>query len=101
MAYDLGVDGDYENLYLWLDKHSAIECGDSVAFLQFKGGRDIISDLRKSLKREVKLRPRDRIYVIYPAADGRYKGRFLFGGRKRSPWEGYAGGPPGAIDEPE
>lgn len=101
ISYDLGVDGDYEGLYHWLDTQDAKECGDSAAFFQFKHGREILDDLRKALKRAIKMRPKDRIYVIYPAADGGYKGRFLFGTRKRSAWEGYAGGPAGGVDEPE
>ena len=28
LSYDLGVDGDYENLYAWLDHKEAKECGD-------------------------------------------------------------------------
>ena len=27
ISYDLGVRGDYENLYSWLDTHGAKECG--------------------------------------------------------------------------
>lgn len=29
ISYDLGVSGDYENLYAWLDDHGAKECGQS------------------------------------------------------------------------
>lgn len=35
ISYDLGVKGDYEGLYAWLDDHKAIECGDSVAFINY------------------------------------------------------------------
>ena len=35
LSYDLGIRGDYESLYSWLDDHEAKECGDSVAFLSF------------------------------------------------------------------
>ena len=31
LSYDLGIGGDYESLYSWLDNHEAKECGDSVA----------------------------------------------------------------------
>ncbi|MHB9292468.1 hypothetical protein Holit_01566 [Hollandina sp. SP2] len=31
LSYDLGIKGDYANLYIWLDEHKALECGDSIA----------------------------------------------------------------------
>jgi len=36
ISYDLGIKGDYQGLYSWLDDHDAIECGNSVAFIQFE-----------------------------------------------------------------
>ena len=36
LSYDLGVKGDYEGLYAWLDDHNAEECGNSVAFLHYE-----------------------------------------------------------------
>ena len=89
LSYDLGVDGDYEGLYYWLDNNSSKECGDSVAFFKYKYKSDILIELAKDIKNQVKLRKKDRIYVIY--LDGKsHKGRFIFGNRKRAPWEGYA-----------
>ena len=35
MSYNLGVTGDYEGLYAWLDEHNAKECGNSVAWFSF------------------------------------------------------------------
>lgn len=32
LSYDLGVGGNYDKLYGWLDDHNAVPCGDSVAF---------------------------------------------------------------------
>jgi hypothetical protein len=32
LTFDLGVRGDYETLYTWLDQRLAKECGDNVAF---------------------------------------------------------------------
>jgi len=40
MSYDLGVKGDYEGLYAWLDDHDAKECGNSVAFLRYEYSAD-------------------------------------------------------------
>ena len=34
LSYDLGVRGDYEGMYSWLENHAAKECGSSVAFLK-------------------------------------------------------------------
>lgn len=48
----------------------------------------------------MKLRPKDRIHVVYPAPEGGYEGRFLFGTRKRAAWEGFAGKTEGVVDEP-
>ena len=31
LSFDLGVSGDYEGTYAWLDDKSARECGSSVA----------------------------------------------------------------------
>jgi hypothetical protein len=35
MSFDLGVKGDYEGLYRWLDARQARACGDSVALFFF------------------------------------------------------------------
>ena len=99
LLFDFGVDGDYEGIYYWLDTQKAIECGTSFAFFRFEHQGDVLTDLEEGLRQGVKLRPKDRIYVVYPAADGRFKGRFLFGTRKRAAWEGSAGGVASSVDE--
>lgn len=33
ISYDLGADGDYAGMYTWLDRHNAVECGNSMASL--------------------------------------------------------------------
>ncbi|PID48587.1 MAG: hypothetical protein CR991_10975 [Proteobacteria bacterium] len=90
LSYDLGVRGDYEGLYAWLDDHQAIECGDSVAFLNFnvKDTENIIEELKRDLQKSVNFNKRDRIYIIWKIHK-KIKGRFIFGKRKASPWEGY------------
>jgi len=90
ISFDLGVRGDYEGIYQFLDGHAAKECGDSLAFLHFEFKNDLFADLKKDLKGSVKTDKRTRIYVIFPEENGRHKGRFLVGGRKRPPWTGYA-----------
>ena len=91
LSYDLGVKGDYEGLYAWLDDHEAIECGDSVSFFNFnvKKQDNIVEELKNDLSKTVNLSQRDRIYVIWKNDDGKIKGKFIFGKRKASPWEGY------------
>jgi hypothetical protein len=36
LSFDLGLQGDYDSLYAWLDKQGAQECGDSVATFEVK-----------------------------------------------------------------
>lgn len=91
ISYDLGAIGDYEGLYAWLDSHGAKECGDSVAFLrQYEYTGDLPESLRRDLGEAVRLVKHNRIYVAYQDASGKLKGKFLFGRRKRAPWEGFA-----------
>ena len=90
ISYDLGVSGDYEGMYEWLDDHSAPECGSSVAFVkQYEhDGDDLMQALRRDIQGSIEIDKRSRIYVIR-RVDGREKGSFLFGRRKRTPWDGY------------
>ncbi len=103
ICYDLGIDGDYEGLYYWLDKNKALECGDSMAIfsVEIPKGGDIFNVLQRKLKKAIKLRAKDRIYGIYPRGNGLYRGKFLFGTRKRAQWEGVAGMPETGEDDPE
>ncbi len=95
LSYDLGLRGDYDDLYAWLDEHSAKECGDSLAVLDFDGS---IDDLKKSLKADVEFGRHARVYVVYQI-ERVYKGRFIIGSRKRAPWEGYSGAEEEEPDE--
>ena len=97
LTYDLGVKGDYNNLYAWLDDHGAIECGNNLAFLYYEAitahkDEEFINCIRAELKERIKLEPGNRIYIIRAAQDDgkkTIKGTFLIGKRKASPWEGY------------
>ena len=95
LTFDLGVRGDYESLYLWLDKHKAKECGDNVAFFYFEYKRDLPKELKKEIGDAVEVTPKARVYVIYVNREGRTTGRFLYGARKTPPWAGFAGGSEG------
>ena len=91
ISYDLGLRGDYEGLYSWLDSVGAKECGDSVAFFTKKVGSSLIDSIREDIKQHVKFNKTDRVYIIYLDDNThKIKGTFLFGKRKRSSWEGYA-----------
>jgi hypothetical protein len=86
LSYDLGVQGDYEALYQWLDAHAAVECGDSVASLEYDYPDNLPQNLRADLMGHVQFSPRARVYVI--ASDGGHG--WLIGRPRRAPWEGYA-----------
>ena len=88
ISYDLGVSGDYEALYSWLDSLGAKECGDSVAYLKYKHSGELMKSLEKEITDVVTLNKRSRIYVVR-REEGQIKGRFLVGRRKSAPWEGY------------
>ncbi|ADV84252.1 hypothetical protein [Terriglobus saanensis] len=84
LTYDLGIRGDYESLYEWLDQQHAVECGDSVAtFVSRKSADEIKKELAAILGTE----KRSRVYLISGRA---HKGQFLIGGRKSAPWAGFA-----------
>ena len=91
ISYDLGVRGDYEGLYLWLDEHKAKECGDSVAVLSYRYTGELLDHLKADLKESVATDKRTRIYVIWRDRSTKsVRGRFVFGGRRSAAWAGYA-----------
>lgn len=99
LSFDLGVQGDYEGLYQWLDAREAIECGDSVAFLKLESdGIDLPGEVKKSLQESIEVDAKTRIYIIY-RKDKSIKGSFIFGQRKASPWAGFA--PRATVEEDE
>ncbi|MDN3724953.1 hypothetical protein QRD02_11205 [Aequorivita sp. SDUM287046] len=95
ISYDLGIKGDYPNLYAWLDNNNAKEAGNSIAFLnyQYNGGEeDLLDILKADLTKSVNFKPGDRVYVIRMRTDKGIKkvsGKFIIGNRKATPWEGY------------
>jgi ribosomal protein L36 len=85
LSYDLGFQGEYGPLYVWLDKAKARECGDSVATFQSGQTREqVAKDLHRVVRRE------GRLYLIGKNKDGKFVGGFISGGRKSSPWVGFA-----------
>ena len=91
LSFDLGIQGDYESLYSWLDARGAKECGDYLAFFNFHHTGDLVSDLKAELGNVVEVDRRAKIYAIYlEPTTLKMKGKFLFGGRKSAPWAGYS-----------
>ena len=91
LSFDLGVKGDYEGMYRWLDAHEAKECGDSVAYLKYNFESDLIENLTQELTKDIQVTPRTRVYVIWRNLEHKsFSGRFIIGGRKAPPWAGFA-----------
>lgn len=100
ISYDLGVRGDYEGLYSWLDAHQAKECGDSLAVLTYRHDGPLLDRLKSDIKKHVTTDKRTRIYAIYrDHSTGKNKGRFIFGGRRAAAWTGYAPSDLATVDD--
>jgi hypothetical protein len=91
LSFDLGVKGDYEGMYEWLDSHEAKECGDSLAcFWYDHPSKDLLQDMKADLTKSVELdTKKNRIYVIRNVG-GKMKGSFIFGRRRSPQWAGIA-----------
>ncbi len=81
LSFDLGLRGKYEELYEWLDKLEAQECGDNVATFETEKTREQINDELSGLLDE-----KARVYII----NRKKGGKFILGKRKPAPWVGYA-----------
>lgn len=88
LSYDLGIDGDYENLYSWLDSKEAVECGDSCASFIYTFKKNLVQELQRDLKANIQLRSKNQVYII-SVRSNKIFGKFIFGKRKRAPWTGY------------
>ena len=92
LSFDLGVRGNYEALYAWLDALDAKECGESVAtFLSNKTREELAEELSSLLGSDSKA----RLYIINMSQGG----KFLLGKRKAAPWAGYSPEPVEAEEE--
>ncbi len=89
LAYDLGINGDYEGMYAWLAKHKAKECGDSIALFSYEFNGNFIDAIKEDLQSAITLDKKSRIYIIR-SVDGKIKARFIFGARRVAPWAGFA-----------
>jgi hypothetical protein len=90
VSFDLGVKGDYQGMYAWLDGKDAKECGDSLACFWFEHkNNDLLEDLKKDLRASVELdENKGRVYVVR-LMKGKMKGRFIIGRRRNPPWAGF------------
>ena len=83
LSYDFGIQGDYGELYAWLDEIDAKDCGDSLATFTTDATREEIS------KRITKVTGmRGRLYLIGKNKAGKVTGGFIAGRRKAPPWTG-------------
>jgi hypothetical protein len=87
LSYDLGVKGDYSNL--WLDKYNALECGDSIAtfFWESNDISTVKQEIKESLQEAVDFKTTDRVYLVF-MKQNKYTGSFIFGKRKANPGAG-------------
>jgi hypothetical protein len=53
ISYDFGLNGDYTGLYTWLDNMKAIECGNSLAFINIELSKTTIDN--KSTNKDILL----------------------------------------------
>jgi hypothetical protein len=103
LNFDLGVRGNYEQLYAWLDNHKAKECGESAAYFRYDYEGDLVTQLKGELETILGKDQRARVYVVYrvdgPDQEKKIKGHFLLGGRKSPPWAGFGSGDKQEIDQ--
>ena len=110
LTYDLGVGGDFQGLYSWLDDNEAIECGNNCAYIRnYKFPNYVIRDndfaefLKKDLEGKVKFNSGSRVYIVRSSIEidkGRRSiGSFVIGKRKASPWEGFGTKTENTVDE--
>ena len=96
LNFDLGIRGEYDSLYTFLDKNKALDCGNSNCAFEYHfkgtdlGFEDKFIQLKEDLEKYVVFGKNDRIYAIVHNEYGIARGRFLFGQRKTPIWDGYA-----------
>jgi hypothetical protein len=94
ICYDLGVRGNYDLLYEWLDQHDATDCGGNLAFLRYEDNDSLVENITNEINDLLQDSRNVRVYLIY--RDGKtkkVKGSFIMGARKAPPWSGYAARP--------
>ena len=94
LSYDLGVRGDYEGLFAWLDKWGAKDCGGNLAMLSYEFSGDSLTEaLERDMRNSFEVDRNTRIYAVYRDREhDKVKGTFVIGRRKSPPWLGSAPG---------
>jgi hypothetical protein len=92
VSFDLGLRGEYDQLFGWLDRQQAKECGDNLATFLSEKTR---GELKKDLLKVFDLKRNPRVYMI----DMKRGGKFICGKRKVAPWTGYGQVSSGEVDE--
>ena len=88
LSYDLGIKGDYNGLYTYLDSVNATECGNSVAYFETEIEKEIAKEILLNLKSFCEIRKTDRLYLVMNKGTKTVSG-FLLGKKQSPPWEGY------------
>lgn len=106
LSYDLSFQGNYSELYKWLDSKKALECGDSYCRLVYdfktvekieseEDTKVMVKEIRDDLLNAVQFGANDRIYIMadfYVKGKIQMAGMFLVGKRKQeNPWDGASG----------
>ena len=65
LSYDLGISGDYESMYAWLDDQGAKECNSSLAFFRYSYEDDLLESLEQEIRNAININKRSRIYVVF------------------------------------
>ena len=93
LNFDLGLKGDYNSLYTFLDNLEALEIGNCNAAFAMEFSKDdfqsIFDELQSRIASAVNIEKTDRLYMIVTDHSNKMRGGFLFGDRKRAIWEGY------------
>lgn len=90
ISFDLGIKGDYDSLFTWLDKLEALECGSHMAAVVYEYTGEFLEVLKKDIEENVETNRRTRIYIAFKdESTKKLRGRFLFGNRKSPKWAGY------------
>ncbi len=92
LSFDLGLRGNYDELYEWLDGLDAKECGETVATFRSDRTRE---ELARELASLLGPERKTRLYLI----NLKQGGKFIVGKRKAAPWAGYSPEPVEAEEE--
>jgi hypothetical protein len=90
LSFDLGVNGDYQGMYRWMDAHKAKECGDNIACLEYEHQGDLLADIKADIESAVTIDQKSRVYIIR-LNQAKVTGKFIIGNRRNAPWAGFAG----------